>query len=613
MSISANFPTIRPSLLLDFSDTRTLDPRITFARASTATFYDQTSTAVAEQNLVTYSQDVSNAAWGKTNSTATANYTTAPDGTSTANAVYETAVSSTQHSAQGTGNTSSAPVTFSCYLKKGDGATAPDWIQITTGGGSAAHANFNLTTGLAGNTDATSTITSVGSGWYRCTMTITVNVSSVSFILGFTNNTDSTVRYAAVAYTGAVTSNVFVWGAQAEVRASVTAYTPTTTAAITNYIPVLQTAASGVARFDCNPVTRESLGLLIEESRTNLLTYSSAFDNAAWVKTAATITTAATVAPDGTQTAQLLVEDTTAAIEHRIRETNIVKTANQVLSYSAYVKPAGRYFVLFMEYSGSGLGTSFDVVNNQYTDNAPAAGWTRGQTTLTSVGNGWYRCTISGTTDINTIINTRVQLSNVYPSTFNTPAYTGNGYSGIFIWGAQLEAGSFATSYIPTVASQVTRAADSASMTGTNFSSWYNQSQGTIYTDVSNSNIGSGSSGWSVPVSIEDGIGGYGNVTLIRGGAGNVVQTSGVGTTFSQTPGTVYKTAIRINAANYQSVVNGTLSALSTVPTAVPFNQNRMGIGWIFQNSSSFLNGSVKRIAYYPVALTSTQLQAITS
>ena len=124
--------------------------------------------------------------------------------------------------------------------------------------------------------------------------------------------------------------------------------------------------------------------------------------------------------------------------------------------------------------------TIFDVLNNQYIDIVASAGWTRGQSAITSVGNGWYRCIISGTTDTALSVNVRIALASTYSTTINQ-VYTGNGYSGIFGWGAQLEAGSFATSYIPTVGTALSRAADSASMSGVNFSSWYNSSQSSFY------------------------------------------------------------------------------------------------------------------------------------
>lgn len=127
-------PSIRPSLLLDFANTKQLDPRITFSRPTTATYYDGKTVAKAEENLLTYSQEFDNAAWTKTAVTVTANVTTAPDGTATADAMYETTANVVNHAVQASGAFSTAPGTLSIYLKKGDGATAPDWIQLTAGG-----------------------------------------------------------------------------------------------------------------------------------------------------------------------------------------------------------------------------------------------------------------------------------------------------------------------------------------------------------------------------------------------------------------------------------------------------------------------------------------------
>jgi hypothetical protein len=234
---------------------------------------------------------------------------------------------------------------------------------------------------------------------------------------------------------------------------------------------LIQTAASGAARFDHNPATGESLGLLMEEARTNLVTYSEQFDNAAWSKTCTTITANATTAPDGTLTADLIVEDTTGGEKNVTRDINAGSSGQA--TRTIYVKAASRYKVNLV---GSGFYacynlntlTTFDVANTT--------------ATISDAGNGWRRLSITGNAtttfrvDIGLLPDSATGVSNRF--------YTGDGSPGVYIWGAQLEAGSFPTSYIPTVASTVTRAAEVASMTGTNFSSWYRQDQGTIYQSV---------------------------------------------------------------------------------------------------------------------------------
>jgi hypothetical protein len=95
--------------------------------------------------------------------------------------------------------------------------------------------------------------------------------------------------------------------------------------------------------------------------------------------------------------------------------------------------------------------------------------------------NGWWRIIVTATTTGGAInLQSRIHIC----SASGVTSYTGNGTSGIIVWGAQHEAGAFATSYIPTTSASATRAADVATMTGTNFSSWYNQSEGTLVADL---------------------------------------------------------------------------------------------------------------------------------
>jgi hypothetical protein len=594
MSIQNNFPAIKPSLNLDFANTKQLDPRITFARASTARFYDGKTTAKAEENLLTFSQEFDNAAWGKLNAMVTANAEIAPNGTTTADTLVVTDTANVRKYAQQTVTASGATV-FSVFVKAGTHGI----IQLSQTADAQTFVNFNVSTGVVGTagTKTTGAIVDAGNGWYRC-------------IASFDSSTVYSGGAFRVALQGAITDGfgatttaigtVYVWGAQLEQRSFATAYTPTTSQPITNYIPVLQTAAAGTPRFDHNPTTGESLGLLIEEQRTNLFTYSEQFDNAAWNKTAASVTANTTAAPDGTLTADTLVDDLTFN-QHLIQRADITTSAGTYTS-TIYAKYNGRHISLY------NLGTTNAfAVFNLLTGVVTTGGAGLVSASATLVGNGWYRCTLVCTTTAGTISN-RIYLSQ--DGTTPAPSYTGNGFSGAFIWGAQLEAGAFATSYIPTVASQVTRAADSASITGSNFSSWYNPNEGTLFGESSfisafpNTVLGTLSDNPALNAILLDQSGGGMRLFIRSGGTNNVSLTTPNILTSSVKFVGAYKTDDAIVAGN------GGLSSADT-SVVVPF-VSRLDIGknTIGNNTANF---TLKRLTYYPIRCTNTQLQALTS
>ena len=599
MSISANFPTIRPSLLLDFADTRLLDPRITFTRASTATFYDQTTTALAEQNLLTYSQAIGSTNWAQSSTTPTLNNAVAPDGTTTGSLITATAATAAHYVLQTFTTTIGQVLTISFYAKAGTNS----YVQFAAGADNPV-VNFDLSLGTVGTTTSvtSATITSAGSSWYRCTVTYTAAIASTSFVMSLVPSSSS-ARIPSWAAAG--TETVFLWGAQLEQRSTVTAYTPTTTAAITNYIPVMQTAASGVARFDCNPSTGESLGLLIEESRVNLLTYSSGFDNAIWTKTNSTITSDTIVSPDGTLNGDKAIADATSSAH--VLSNFLTLLASTSYTLSVYLKAAEYTFAyIFLKGTGAGQYQMF----NLSTGVATATGAGTRTTSITSVGDGWYRCTLSITTGA-TVASNSVEIA--YMPTDSIATYTGNGYSGVFIWGAQLEAGAFTTSYIPTVASQVTRAADLAIMTGTNFSSWSSVGSGSLYSEAT-----SLATATAVIASLNGTTAGFEEVNTrfpnSGGGVGGIVRINNVNTVFNDSTGVVgvfYKQAVSYQNNSQAYSRAGSLQTSSS--TGSPNTLNSFTIGGRLVTGSSYLNGSIKRITYYPKALTSTQLQAITS
>jgi hypothetical protein len=232
-------------------------------------------------------------------------------------------------------------------------------------------------------------------------------------------------------------------------------FTRASTATFVGADGLIQTAASGAPRFDHNPATGESLGLLVEEARTNLLPYSEQFDNGAWTKSNATVTANAIAAPDGTTTADNLIANATNS-SHYIFEPLAVSSG--ATTCSIYAKSAGLSWVTINVYDGGAYRKfSFNVSTGE--KGIVASGLS---SSIDPCANGWYRisCTYVSTGAQNTI------LFMLYDGE-STENFLGDGTSGIYIWGAQLEAGSFPTSYIPTTSSTVTRAADVATVSNT--------------------------------------------------------------------------------------------------------------------------------------------------
>lgn len=220
---------------------------------------------------------------------------------------------------------------------------------------------------------------------------------------------------------------------------------------------VMQTAAVDEPRFTYNPTTLEPEGLLVEGEATNQLIRSQEFDNASWGKTRCSVTANATTAPDGTLTADKLVEDTTATSTHTMSMNGATIGA-----------PVGQYCAsIFLKSDGSGRHVRLRMGDTQFLDDVvfdPATG-TFSNTAAEGYGvtqypDGWFRVHLVETTDENNALTFQVGLANPAVLPADATIYSGDGASGVYLWGAQLEEGTEPTSYIPTVSSTVTRAAD---------------------------------------------------------------------------------------------------------------------------------------------------------
>ena len=585
---------VQPSLNLDFANVKKLDSRITYARASEARYYDGKTVSKAEENLVPYSQEFDNGYWVKSSATVTANTTTAPDGTTTAETLLA-ATNSATHYFYKASTLTALPYTFSIYAKD----NGQQYLQIAVYQGAFLFCNFDVQNGIAGTpSSGTANIQDVGNGWYRCSLTVTgASIGGFVYVI----SSDSLTAGFQPTFAGDGTSGLFIWGAQLEQRSAVSSYTPTTTQPITNYQPTLLTASANVARFDHDPITNESLGLLIEEQRTNLLTYSEDFGNAGWTKGEVTVNANQVVAPDGTLTGDKLVENTNNTIHFVQRSAVSGTTLGSTYAWSFYVKQAGRNFIHAGEASTPN-GIYFDIENGIV---GTASSGYSGQ--IESLGNDWFRCKIiftSTATSRGIFITTAIADGN--------RTYTGDGYSGIYIWGAQLEAGAFPTSYIPTVASQVTRSADSASMTGANFSSWYRNAGGSVYSETAVFGTATGV-GVTYPWSIRN------DSPVTFPASLYLVSTTGYQPVAYANAGFIYnptftvianayaKTGMTFANNNYISTVNGgTVNTSTTIilPTVLPN----------YLSFSTFVSKMyIKKFAYYPTAFNSAELIEMTS
>jgi hypothetical protein len=335
------------------------------------------------------------------------------------------------------------------------------------------------------------------------------------------------------------------------------------------------------------------LGLLIEEARTNTMIRSEEFDNAQWTKSnvggsglAPVVTADAGVAPDGATTADRIVFDAVNS-SGQSQVNNLSGTAlTGICTFSVWLKAETGTPTVFLRIDWSGNAVLQNVtLTNQ---------WQRYSVTMPS--------SASGATGVN-----RGQ--------FGTRPFTGTSTTAtVLAWGAQLEAGSFPTSYIPTAGATATRAADIASIPTSAFG--YNQKAGTVVVEaVGVRNITSGTTRRFVEIESDSNnrmILGYSNLDATR----FLVVASGstqADPTVSTTPsGSLVKMAATYATNDIQQASNGALGSADTL-AAVPIADTFVFGSDAVQTSATVLNGHIKSLSYFPRRLTNAQLQELTA
>lgn len=550
------------------------------ANGSAYPYYNSTTA----KNLAGFSEDFTNANWAKSNTTVPATKYTAPNGSLSANLLVDNNATSGGSMFQGSGITwtSTSTVVF-------------DLSSTTQTTGTVTGGSFTSTS-----------CTPIGDGWCRLRATKDNYTASIyAKAAGWTGlaiqffSSEKMRLYpstsgTSITGTGDGTNGVYIWGAQWADSNSLDPYVP-------NFGAAPSAAAYYGPRIDYDAVNLgTSKGLLIEEQRTNLALRSQELGTSPWAANQSTVTVNTGVAPDGTTTADLLAASGAGSFPALSQAVS----GSGTITFSAYVKDGTSGQVIFrvtgVDVGGAGNTEAVYRFTFSTAIFARVQGGT-GTTSVQALSNNWYRISLTLSTTS-------------YSSVVFYPRWSDASLVDVLLWGAQLEAGSFATSYIPTAASTVTRSGDAASVGSSLFALNTSESSMVVLFDqfvASNANVTR-----SYAAVLSD----TGNLRFNLRGADNTINTSfvyGTGSTVVTISGaTVYQANTTIRAAMGAGASGGALfingSQAGTNASALSFTSPSLQIGCNIAGANQ-LNGHVRQISYIPRRLSDAELQAKTS
>jgi hypothetical protein len=419
---------------------------MTVVRATTATRVNSLGLIeVVPRNLVTYSNDITNAIWSKASGNGgtapivTANYATSPSGLNDATRIQLARTTTTG---------SFSVIRQAVTILPNTNYRQSVWLKSLSG---------------------TPTIFIADNGNFGTQFLVTLTTDWVRYELPFSNslnfcNFDFALSQGVAG--SSLSADFLVYGAQLEQGSTATEYFPTTT-------------RLNIPRIDYTNGSCPSL--LVEPQRTNLMTYSNDFSNAAWSKNTGAILANNATSPEGITNASKLV-GVALTTQQWIYRLNAPVVSGSQHTFSIFAKKGEYNFIQLRNLNNIDANTIFNL--NTGTVYITSTGTAK----IENYGNGWYRCSVTATATLTGNSNIYVNLST---NGTGQQSFLGNGTSGVFIYGAQHETGSYATSYIPTVASTVTRNADVISKTG--ISSLIGQTEGTIFVDVNFTHLNKGS------------------------------------------------------------------------------------------------------------------------
>ena len=595
MAYSDNFPATRPVFMADFANGGKIDPRATFSRASTANVFDG-SKHLSSENILAYSNDISTKTLDGVTATGSQ---TAPDGGTDAYKLTENSASS-HHRFYEQIVTDGSAITFSAYFKY----IGRQWVRIrlTDSSNIDRFVWFDIQNGAVGTAQtgfSGATISSSGNGYYKVSATLgTSGVGGTRYLviagIGADNSTST--------YAGSGADAFAVWGIQVSSTGE-TVLNETSGSIHREYASSLVSKANNIGRFEVG-TDGQSEGILIESQATNL--YGNSLDMTGVAGTRTNIDSNVAVGPTGELTADALRLNDTDSNTH-YREYSFTAAASTTYTFSVYLKAAGLSHAAIR--SNNLFSTEYVYFNlsNGTVEGSPAM-----SNSMTAVGNGFYRCSVTATTTGSGAASFVIYITDSAASTIVT---TGDSYRAILGQAIQIEAGSHPSSFIETSGgSTATRAAESLSvgLSDINQNPIGNAVSAVAEFDTNANDaqfrrvmvLKSGTTGLRIDPQVYSGTG-YVYVANTGGGTTELTNKSGAGTGF-------HKVAIGLDGTTANASFDGaTASTMSNADTAsVQFDTLQIGS---YSATQLHLDGHVKRVALYNEALSDTNLQALTS
>jgi hypothetical protein len=562
--------------------TSEVGPTPTFTRASGATMVDVNGNVVwGPENLANHSEQFETGHWQQSSLTVIANQLVSPTGAMTADAAIPIVGSNTPY-LQLTGLPAASVgqiFTDSIYVHPGNFRYF-SLFELSSGTG-AGLVVFDLQTGTVsgaanGLTVANGAIQAAGNGWYRISLTAAATTTGWGPRIYPSGAGDNIYPI-----TGNGTDKFYVWGGQTERGSVARAYIPTTDFPV--YGP----------RITYDPVSHKCLGYLAEEQRNNLSTNLTGYTLLNSI-----VTPNAATSPSGAIDAFLLYS---SGATSTVWTYQALATPG-AYSVSIFAKAAGKQWLVIPDGNATTVYASFNLVTG--TVGTVQAGYTA---RIQPLPNGWFRCTMTTLSDFNTWVIFAVSDSG------SNLTITPNGTDGIYLWGPQVESGAFPTSYIPTTTAAATRSADVCQIGGTDFTSFYNQSEGTF---VANFRSTAGDGKYHEIVQFSDSGGNNSNAIIITPtpDLNFEVKLAGINQISIASP--------IISMANTKTALGYKLNDFSTAKDGVIAGTDSLGTPatimtacYIGHYSTGLyqINGTIASLTYYNLRLPDAKLIELTS